>query len=169
MTERRADEATRDVMAWLKCYYMQDHVGEIYSGRIVSVVPFGLFVQLEDIYIEGLVHVSDLGMDYFRFDEVHHCLLGERTGKRFRLADRVKVQVVRVDLQTNKIDFRLLEGPLGDPSEKTLSRQGKSSQPSNTFIPKSPKTKGVVTLKRRPKVSPAPSVTARQSRKKLVK
>ncbi len=109
MTERRADEATRDVEAWLKCYYMQDRVGEEFAGSISSVVPFGIFVALDDVFVEGLVHVSELGADYFHFDESAHVMLGERTGKRYRLSDRVRVQVVRADLETNKIDFRLVE------------------------------------------------------------
>ncbi|HRQ57320.1 MAG TPA: ribonuclease R [Azoarcus taiwanensis] len=108
-TERRADEATRDVVNWLKCYFMQDKVGEEFSGSVSAVVPFGLFVALDDIFIEGLVHISDLGTDYFRFDEMRHELAGQRTGVRYRLSDRVRVQVVRVDLATTKIDFRLIE------------------------------------------------------------
>ncbi len=112
MTERRADEATRDVVAFLKCYFMQDRVGEEFTGSVSAVVPFGLFVALDDIFIEGLLHISDLGSDYFHYDETRHALMGERTGKQFRLSDRVKVQLVRVDMATNKIDFRLIEGPL---------------------------------------------------------
>ena len=108
MTERRADDATRDVEAWLKCFYMQDKVGEEFTGSISSVVPFGIFVALDDVFIEGLVHVSELGRDYFKFDAAHHAMLGERTGIRYRLSDRVKVQVMRVDMNNNKIDFRLL-------------------------------------------------------------
>jgi ribonuclease R len=107
MTERRADEATRDVESWLKCFYMKDRVGEVFSGSISSVVPFGIFVALDDVFVEGLVHVSDLGQDYFHFDERAHAMVGERSGKRFRLADRVRVQLVRVDMETNRIDFRL--------------------------------------------------------------
>jgi ribonuclease R len=109
MTERRADDATRDVEAWLKCFYMQDKIGEIFSGSIASVVPFGIFVALDNVFIEGLVHVSELGSDYFHFDEKSHAMVGERTGKRYRLSDRINVQLVRVDLATNKIDFRLAE------------------------------------------------------------
>ena len=112
MTERRADDATRDVVAFLKCYFMQDRVGEEFTGSVSAVVPFGLFVALDDIFIEGLLHISDLGSDYFHYDETRHALMGERTGKQFRLSDRVKVQLVRVDMATNKIDFRLIEGPL---------------------------------------------------------
>ncbi|GAB1392620.1 ribonuclease R [Rhodocyclaceae bacterium] len=109
-TERRADEATRDVEAWLKCWYMQDRVGEIFTGSISSVVPFGIFVALDEVFVEGLVHVSDLGRDYFHFDEKAHAMVGERTGARYRLSDRVRVQLVRVSLDQNKIDFRLAEG-----------------------------------------------------------
>ena len=106
-TERRADEATRDVEAWLKCYYMRDRVGETFNGTISSVVGFGIFVALDDVYVEGLVHVSDLGSDYFHFDAAKHLLLGEHSAKRYRLGDRVRVKVVRVDIETSKIDFVL--------------------------------------------------------------
>ena len=113
MTERRADEATRDVNNWLKCYYMQDRVGEEFDGAIAAVVPFGIFVALDSVYVEGLVHVSELGEDYFQFDNVKHQMLGERSGKRFRLGDRVRVRVVRADLETGRIDF-VLATPAGD-------------------------------------------------------
>ena len=109
MTERRADEATRDVEAWLKCYYMQDRIGETFTGSISSVLPFGVFVALDEVFVEGLVHVSELGSDYFHYDEARHQMLGERSGKRYRLADRVSVQLVRADLESKKIDFRLVE------------------------------------------------------------
>jgi len=122
-TERRADEATRDVVSWLKCYYMQDKVGEEFSGSVSAVVPFGLFVALDDIFIEGLVHISDLGSDYFHYDETRHELAGERTGARYRLSDRVRVQLVRVDLETTKIDFRLIEGP-----QRPTERVGKTAK-----------------------------------------
>jgi ribonuclease R len=104
-TERRADEASRDVENWLKCYYMQDHVGGTFEGRVTGVTSFGLFVMLDDYFVDGLVHISELGRDYFRFEPTRHMLLGERTGKRYRLADRLKVKLVRVDLETRKIDL----------------------------------------------------------------
>jgi ribonuclease R len=107
MTERRADDATRDVTAWLKCYYMKDRVGEVFEGSISGVTGFGAFVALDNIYVEGLVHVSELGSDYFHFDAGKHQLMGERTHKRYRLGDRVRVKVVRVDLDTSRIDFVL--------------------------------------------------------------
>ena len=107
LTERRADDATRDVEAWLKCYFMRDRVGETFSGSVSSAVAFGIFVALDDIFVEGLVHVSELGTDYFHFDAARHQLLGERTGRRFRIGDRVRVRLVRVDIDSSKIDFVL--------------------------------------------------------------
>ncbi|MBJ6138371.1 ribonuclease R [Marinobacter litoralis] len=111
MTERRADDATRDVMAWLKCEFLKDHVGEEYEGVISAVVPFGFFVELADIYIEGLVHVSTLSGDYFHHDAAKHRLIGERTAVSFRLGDEVKVKVVRVGLEDRKIDLELTSKP----------------------------------------------------------
>jgi len=105
LTERRADEATRDVESWLKCYYMRGHVGGSFAGTITGVAPFGLFVTLDEYFVDGLVHISELGRDYFQYDGARHLLLGERTGKRYRLADRMKVKLVRVDLDGRKIDF----------------------------------------------------------------
>jgi len=104
-TERRADEASRDVENWLKCFYMKEHVGGVFTGAVTGVTSFGLFVTLDDYFVDGLVHISELGRDYFQFDAARHMLLGERSGQRFRLADRMKVKLVRVDLETRKIDF----------------------------------------------------------------
>jgi len=109
-TERRADDATRDVEAWLKCYYMQDRIGERFTGTVAGVASFGVFVALDQVYVEGLVHISELGADYFHYDAAKHQLLGERNGRRFRLGDRISVKLVRVDLETAKIDFVLDEG-----------------------------------------------------------
>lgn len=121
-TERRADDATRDVEAWLKCFYMRDRIGEEFTGSISAVVPFGVFVALDEVFVEGLVHVSELGQDYFHFDEAAHAMVGERTGRRFRLSDRVRVQLVRADLETNKIDFRLVESQQPSGSKKKANR-----------------------------------------------
>ncbi len=110
-TERRADEATRDVENWLKCYFMQDKVGETFTGTISGVTGFGVFVALDEIYAEGLVHVTDLGDDYFHFNMAKHEMLGERTGARYRLGDRLTVKVARVDLETSKVDFVLVRDP----------------------------------------------------------
>ncbi len=114
-TERRADEATRDVVNWLKCYYMQDKLGEEFEGVISAVVSFGIFVALNDVFVEGLVHVSDLGRDYFHYDAARHQMLGERTGQRYRLGDTVRVRVARVDLESSKIDFVLAEQRPAEP------------------------------------------------------
>jgi ribonuclease R len=122
-TERRADEATRDVDNWLKCYFMKDHIGEEFAGTISSVVPFGIFVALDEIFIEGLVHVSELGADYFHFDKVKHEMLGERTGQRYRLGDRLRIRLVRADLDTGKIDFVLVEAAADTGSNKKTARR----------------------------------------------
>ncbi|MFT4103753.1 MAG: ribonuclease R [Burkholderiaceae bacterium] len=104
--ERRADEASRDVEAWLKCQYMRERVGEEFAGRITGVASFGIFVTLNDLYVDGLVHVSELGSEYFQYNEAAHELRGERTGRRFRLTDEFFVQVSRVDLESRRIEFR---------------------------------------------------------------
>lgn len=107
MTERRAEEATRNAIAWLKCEYMQDKIGEVYDGLITGVTPFGLFVELDEILIEGLVHVTALGGEYFHFDMTGHRLIGEFSQTVYRLSDRLRVRVIRVDLEDRKIDFDL--------------------------------------------------------------
>lgn len=110
MTERRADEATRDAIDRLKCEFMLDKIGETFAGLITGVTSFGIFVMLDDIYAEGMVHISVLGSDYFHYDPIHHRLRGERTGLEYRLADPICVRVVRVDVDERKIDFELAEG-----------------------------------------------------------
>ena len=105
--ERRADEASRDVVSWLKCEFMQDRVGESFDGLVTAATSFGLFIELTDIYVEGLLHITALPADYYNFDAVHHCLTGERSGRKFRLGDPVRVQVARVDLDERKIDFEM--------------------------------------------------------------
>ncbi len=117
--ERRADEASRDVEAWLKCRYMREHLGEEFAGTVSAVTSFGLFVQLDALYVEGLVHITELGGEYFRFDEARQELRGERTGIRYAIGARVRVQVSRVDLDGRKIDFRMVrEGE----AERLLAR-----------------------------------------------
>ena len=106
--ERRADEASRDVEAWLKCKFMREHLGEEFSGAVTAATGFGLFVTLDELYVEGLVHITELGGEYFRFDEARQELRGERTGVRYAVGTRVRVQVSRVDLDGRRIDFRLV-------------------------------------------------------------
>jgi ribonuclease R len=117
--ERRADDASRDVEAWLKCRFMRDHLGEEYAGTVSAVAGFGLFVTLEALYVEGLVHITELGGEYYRFDEVRQELRGERSGMRYTVGTRVRVQVSRVDLDARKIDFRLVrEGEPARPAAR---------------------------------------------------
>ena len=118
--ERRADEASRDVEAWLKCRFMREHLGEEYAGTVSAVTSFGLFVTLDALYVEGLVHITELGGEYYRFDEVHQELRGERTGVRFAVGTRLRVQVSRVDLDSRRIDFRLVRD--GDAALLTRAR-----------------------------------------------
>jgi ribonuclease R len=123
MTERRADEANWDVIAWLKCEYMQDKVGEVFEGVISAVTSFGFFVELRDIFVEGLVHVSTLGQDFYHFDPIRHCLIGERSGSRFAIGDVVKVKVARVDLDERKIDLELIAPAPVKPSPLKAKRR----------------------------------------------
>jgi ribonuclease R len=120
--ERRADEASRDVEAWLKCKYMREHLGEEYSGVVTAATGFGLFVTLDAMYVEGLVHITELGGEYFRFDEMRQELRGERTGIRYGIGSRVRIQVSRVDLDGRKIDFRLVR-----EADELLPRHGKDA------------------------------------------
>ena len=129
MTERRADDASRDVEQWLKCWYMKDRIGETFDGTISGVAGFGLFVTLDNMNVDGLVHISELGRDYFHFDQVRHALVGERSGRTFQLAGRLRVRLVRVDLETTKMDFVPADAPdAGDAA--TGARPRKSRKPS---------------------------------------
>jgi ribonuclease R len=129
--ERRADEASRDVEAWLKCKYMREHLGEEYGGTVSAVTTFGLFVQLDELYVEGLVHITELGGEYFRFDEARQELRGERTGVRYATGARVRVQVSRVDLDGRKIDFRLVRDGIAPRSHRAAD--GKSTSAVETL------------------------------------
>ncbi len=122
MTERRADEATRDAVDWLKCEYLLEEIGAEFDGIITGVTSFGLFVELNEIYVQGLVHVTSLGDDYYVFDPVKRLLYGERSGARFRLSDRIRVKVVRVDLDERTIDFVLAGMPT--PPQKAKRPRG---------------------------------------------
>ncbi len=133
MTERRADDATREVDAWLKCEFLQDHVGDTFEGVVAAVTSFGLFVELSELYIEGLVHISALPADYYHFDRGRQRLVGERSGRSFNLGDQVTVQVARVDLDEKKVDLELLEAKSRRenrreaPGKKSGKQQGKKS------------------------------------------
>lgn len=122
MAERRADEATRDVSDWLKCDFMLDQVGNVFKGVIASVTGFGFFVRLDELFIDGLVHVSSLDNDYYRFDQVGQRLIGESGGQTYRLGDRVEVRVEAVNMDERKIDFSLIS------SERAPRNVGKTAR-----------------------------------------
>jgi len=157
--ERRADEASRDVEAWLKCKYMREHLGEEYAGVVTAATSFGIFVTLDAMYVEGLVHITELGGEYFKFDEARQELRGERTGIRYAIGTRVRVQVSRVDLDGRKIDFRLVRegeellsramkdkgvngGGPGTPAKRAAKKasrdKGDKAVPSAEHAPRSP-------------------------------
>ncbi|MEJ4045761.1 ribonuclease R [Erwinia sp. SLM-02] len=135
MTERRADEATRDVADWLKCDFMHDQVGETFSGVISSVTGFGFFVRLDDLFIDGLVHVSTLDNDYYRFDAVGQRLIGESGGRTYRLGDSVEVRVDAVHMDERKIDFALISSqrkPRGEgKTERDREKRGAAKNSGN--------------------------------------
>lgn len=135
LTERRADEATRDVTSWLKCEFLQDHVGDKFPGVVTGVTGFGLFVELKDLYVEGLVHITSLPRDYYVFEPAQHRLVGEHTRQVFRLGDELVVQVAAVNLEERKVDFELIEAksvkvenlPQRSPKKSTKPRGKKSA------------------------------------------
>jgi ribonuclease R len=145
--ERRADEASRDVEAWLKCKYMREHLGEEYGGVVSSATSFGIFVTLDAMYVEGLVHITELGGEYFRFDEARQELRGERTGIRYAIGTRVQVQVSRVDLDGRRIDFRLVRdgerlAPRGAGDRSLGYESGTQREPASAGVPfQSPKVR----------------------------
>ncbi|SEK96599.1 RNAse R [Colwellia chukchiensis] len=128
MTERRADDATRDVADWLKCEYMQDHIGDTFTGVISTVTNFGLFVRLADLHIEGLVHITSLSHDYYHFDDVRMCLSGEHSGVKYRIGDTVEVQVAAVNLDEKKIDLAMAGDNAVLKRAKPLKGKSKSNE-----------------------------------------
>lgn len=127
VTERRADEAVREVVSWLKCEFMLDKVGKIYSGNISGVTGFGIFVTLSEIDVEGLIHISHLPSDYYQFDAVRHELQGRRSGQRYQLGNAVRIQVARVDLDQCQIEFAL-EGEAGRSASNDSNKKSKSKK-----------------------------------------
>jgi ribonuclease R len=120
MTERRADDATRDAVVWLKCEYMSDRVGEEFDGVVSGAAPFGLFVMLGDLFVDGLVHVSSLSNDYYQFEPRHHRLIGDRSGRVYNLGDAVRVRVTRVNLDERKIDLEMVGSAPGAKSSSSI-------------------------------------------------
>ncbi len=107
--ERRADEASREVSSWLKCMYAREHMGAEFDGAISGVAGFGIFVTMDQLLIDGMIHIAELGRDYFKYDQAHHVLRGERSGQTFRLGQRVRVKIVRADPDALKIDLQLVD------------------------------------------------------------
>ena len=133
MCERRADEASRDVTAWLKCEYMKQFIGEVMAGKISAVTQFGAFVTLDAVFVDGLIHISELGQDYFEFDEASFSLKGRASGMSYRLGDAVSVRIAGVDSDTRKIDF-VLEGGV---KKGAKARASDSAQPASEAKTKS--------------------------------
>jgi ribonuclease R len=127
-TERRADDATRDALDTLKCEYMLDKVGETFDGIVSGVTAFGIFVQLTDVYVDGLVHITALDRDYYHFDPVGHRLVGERTGGTYRLGDTLQVVVAAVNLDDRKIDFVLPGSDEGDDRKSRSKGAGRGGR-----------------------------------------
>ena len=171
--ERRADDASRDVENWLKTYYMRDKVGEIFEGKISGMTNFGLFVTLDGIHIDGLVHISDLGEDYFNFRPEIMAIEGERSGIRFNMGDKVSVRVARADLDTSKIDLTLISG--GSSGEKrrakTTAQTGSKTKRKLTAkeiddAMKTPVKQEKPAAKRRSKAQPSSTTTSSENGKK---
>jgi len=123
MTDRRAEEATREALMTLKCRFMASRIGEEFTGVISGVTSFGLFVELDGLYVDGLIHITNLEQDFFHFDAIGHRLVGERTGKEYRLTDRIRVRLAQVNVDDGKIDFDPIAHPLG-PDGEALSDSG---------------------------------------------
>jgi len=155
--ERRADEASRDVEAWLKCRFMRDHLGEEYAGTVSAATSFGLFITLDELYVEGLVHITELGGEYFRFDEARQELRGERSGLRYTVGSRVRVQVSRVDLDGRRIDFRMVRE--GEPD--LVATRGRKSAPAALPLSATDELKEVKSRDRAAKAGRAKAVAAR--------
>lgn len=159
MTERRADEATREVVSWLKCEFLQDRVGESFEGVITAVTNFGLFVELKDLYVEGLIHIATLPRDYYIYEQAQHRLVGEHTRQVFRLGDELLVQVAAVNLEERKVDFELLE---------TRSRINRLSKRDAKTVgkPKGKKPKATKTVEDKPARKPKKDKTSRRGRRR---
>lgn len=176
--ERRADDASRDVENWLKTYYMRDKVGEIFEGKISGMTNFGLFVTLDGIHIDGLVHISDLGEDYFNFRPEIMAIEGERSGIRFNMGDKVSVRVARADLDTSKIDLTLISGGTSGKKRRTQTTASTGSKTKRKLTAKeiddamkTPVKQEKPTAKRRSKAQPtnAPATSSENGKKKTAK
>ncbi len=156
MTERRADDATRDATDWLKCEFLADKVGETFDGKITAVTSFGLFVQLNDMFVEGLVHITALDNDYYHFDPAKHRLTGERTNTTYQLSDSIQIKVMRVSLDEKKVDFELADADAKSNTRKNLGKKKasvKSKKKTNSPKKDSKTTKNNTKKKTKPRRS----------------
>ena len=182
MTERRADDATRDVSDWLKCEYMQDHVGATFTGVVSTVTNFGIFVRLADLHIEGLVHITSLGHDYYHFDDVRMSLTGENTGAKYHIGDTVEVQVAAVNLDEKKIDLALAgdnavlkrakplpKGKSSDKHKRGKRANGKAKDVKATFDEKAKPNKKSTKSGDKAKKKTDKSTTSKASKRKARK
>jgi ribonuclease R len=164
--ERRADDATRDVVRWLKCEYIQKHIGKIFEGIISGVTRFGFFVELKDIYIDGLVHVTSLRNDYYYFDAVHHRLVGERSGIIYKLGDSVKVRVAKVDVDERKIDFELESEPQMTGRRKSKKQEAQKGSRKGRAAKKQDPAKKPATYHKKTEITEKKSIKRKQKRKR---
>jgi ribonuclease R len=161
--ERRADDASREVQSWLKCHYAAEHLGDEFDGTISGVAGFGIFVTLDPLMIDGMVHISELGRDYFTFDEVHHLLRGERSGKEFRFGQRVRVKLVRADADSLKIDLALVDKPPAEKPAVFAPSLDVATHAEETLLPKRPAQPVPVTAAPEP-AQPAPAAKAKRAK-----
>jgi len=167
MAERRADEATRDVDSWLKCEYLQQHLGEVFEGIISGVTGFGFFVELADLYVEGLVHVSSLSSDYYHYDGAKHRMIGERSGTSYSLGDSVVVEVAKINLEERKVDLLLVSA---EPKRRTRRRSEKKSAAKGKKVgQKGVKASDKTTAKRKPKATKSKTSKPKVSKSKVTK
>ncbi len=178
LTERNADMATRDVMDWLKCEYMQSHIGMKYTGEVSSITNFGLFVRLNEVYVEGLVHVTELGNDYFHYDHARQKMVGERSGKTFSIGDQVEIQVASVDIDLRRIDFSMVaevssakgkrvkseREKLYENARKKVAKRKSAKSPSGKKSDNPKKSKGTE-IKKKPRRSKKKKPTRSKSSK----
>ena len=168
--ERRADDASRDVEAWLKCQFVRERIGEVFAGVVSAVVPFGIFITLDELYVEGLVHISELGGDYYQYSEAGHELRGERTGVRYRLGDRLTVQVARVDLDARRIEFRLVrDNPRRAVVAETASRQRPGESVEERRLRQAKRAERIAARRAKPDASAAKPAHAKGAHKKHAK
>ena len=166
ITERNADLATRDVMDWLKCEYMQSHIGNQYSGEVSTVTNFGLFIRLDDVFVEGLIHVTELGNDYYHYDQTKLRMVGEKTGQSFSIGDKVQIEVASVDIDLRRIDFSLIESSKSKKRKKVSEREKLYADAKLKSTKKNPGAKKTSANKRKPNTSTSKKANSSAKKRK---